>query len=221
MADWSLAGLGTNYDTLLNNLKDRDVDMAKMFDGTGSTNLPTGTVGWSSTNSRFEKWSGTAWGVLASTYNINVSTVGGKAASDFIWTTARGVANGVAELDANALLPTSRLPTGYGKGVANGIAGLDASGLLTTDLLPVGYGKGAANGIAELDASSKLPVSRLPAGYTKDSASGIAGLDASSRIAVSALPSGYTKAVASGLCELDASAKVPVARLPDWDLGTL
>lgn len=221
MADWSLPGLGSNYDVLMNNLKDREVDLAKMFDGTDSTNLPVGAVGWSSTNNRFEKWSGTAWGALATTYNINVSTLGGRSASDFILATARGAVNGVAELDANGLLPSSRLPTGYGKGVANGVAGLDASGLLTTTLLPVGYGKGASNGIAELDANSRLPLARLPTGYTKDAANGIAGLDASGRIAVAELPSGYTKAVASGVCELDASAKVPVARLPDWDLGTL
>ena len=137
MADWSLPGLGSNYDVLMNNLKDREVDLAKMFDGTGSTNLPVGAVGWSSTNNRFEKWSGTAWGALATTYNINVSTLGGRSASDFILATTRGAVNGVAELDANGLLPSSRLPTGYGKGVANGVAGLDVSGLLTTTLLPV------------------------------------------------------------------------------------
>ncbi len=78
MADFNKPALTDLYQNFLAFLKDRDVDLAKMFDGTASTNLPVGTVRWNSGANRFELWSGTAWGPLTAQYAIDVATLGGQ-----------------------------------------------------------------------------------------------------------------------------------------------
>jgi len=94
MADWSLPVLSSLYTDMLNELKTRDEDAAKMFDGVGS-NLPTNTIRWSTANTRFEKWSGTAWGPLSTIYAINVSQLNGTSVNDsglgttVLWTSSK------------------------------------------------------------------------------------------------------------------------------------
>ena len=78
MADWNTPQLTDTYANFLAFLKARDDDAAKLFDGTG-TNVPVGTIRWSSANRRFEKWDGTAWGALASAYAIHADTAGDAA----------------------------------------------------------------------------------------------------------------------------------------------
>ncbi len=92
MADFSLPTISSLYTAVITQLKGRDDDIAKMFDGTGSTNIPTDAIGWSSTNSRFEKWNGASWGALDSAYEINVTTFNGQAAS--YYTNASNLASG-------------------------------------------------------------------------------------------------------------------------------
>jgi hypothetical protein len=77
MADWSLPALTSTYTNTLTEIKNRDVDLALQFDGTTSTSLTTGTIRWNSTANRWQKWSGTAWGELATTYALTgLSTTG-------------------------------------------------------------------------------------------------------------------------------------------------
>ena len=64
MADWNLPATTTTYVNVLANLKDRDLDIAKLFDGVTVTNPATGMIRWSSANARLEKWSGAAWVAL-------------------------------------------------------------------------------------------------------------------------------------------------------------
>src|SRR5438874_70586 len=42
-------------------LQDIHTTLAKMFDGTTDTNVPTGATKFNSTNSRIEQWDGAAW----------------------------------------------------------------------------------------------------------------------------------------------------------------
>ena len=95
MADWNNPTLTTNYTDFLNNLKDRDADAAKMFDGVG-TNLPVNTIRWGSSSAMFEKFDGTTWNPLASQYDINVTKLEGHNAAYF------AKANGDKALDFNA-----------------------------------------------------------------------------------------------------------------------
>lgn len=89
MADWSLPTLSSLYSSFLSGISGRLDDAAKMFDSvsTSPSNLPAGTKRWNATGSKFEKWNGSAWSDLASTYDISIS---GTAA------TASGLSPGVA-----------------------------------------------------------------------------------------------------------------------------
>lgn len=70
MADWSLPTLTSTYSNFRQNLVDRDVDIALQFSSGTPTNVPTGAVKWDTTLNRWQKWSGAAWGELATTYAL-------------------------------------------------------------------------------------------------------------------------------------------------------
>ncbi len=99
MADWNLPATTTTYVNVLANLKDRDLDSAKLFDGVTVTNPATGMIRWSSANARLEKWNGTAWVALAATHAISISgssaSCTGNAATATALATARTI-NGVS-----------------------------------------------------------------------------------------------------------------------------
>jgi hypothetical protein len=77
MADWSNPQLTSTYTNFVTEVKNRDVDLALQFDGTASSSLPTGTIRWSSSANRWQKWSGSTWGELATTYALTgLSTTG-------------------------------------------------------------------------------------------------------------------------------------------------
>jgi len=78
MANWSNPQLTSTYTDFVTEVKDRDIDLAKQFDGQTVSNLTTGTIRWDSSANRWKKWtSGNAWGELATTYALtNVSTTG-------------------------------------------------------------------------------------------------------------------------------------------------
>jgi hypothetical protein len=77
MANWSNPQLTSTYTNFVTEVKDRDVDLALQFDGTTSTNIPTNTIRWNSSINRWQKWSGSAWGELTSTYALNALSVSG------------------------------------------------------------------------------------------------------------------------------------------------
>ena len=77
MSNWSNPQLTSTYTNFVTEVKDRDIDLAKQFDGQTVSNLVTGTIRWDSSANRWKKWTGSAWGELASTYALtNVSTTG-------------------------------------------------------------------------------------------------------------------------------------------------
>lgn len=79
MANWSNPTLTSTYTDFLGELKNRDDDLAKQFDGTTSSNLATGTIRWNSTTNRWQKWSGSAWAELTGTYALTALTTTGNA----------------------------------------------------------------------------------------------------------------------------------------------
>ena len=60
MANWTNPTVNSNYVTFVDEVKNRDVDAALMFDGTG-TNLPNLTIRWNQSNSRFERLQDGTW----------------------------------------------------------------------------------------------------------------------------------------------------------------
>lgn len=79
MANWSNPVLTSTYTDFMNQLKDRDTDLALQFDGTTSTNLSVGTIRWDSTANRWKKWNGSAWAELAATYALTALSTTGNA----------------------------------------------------------------------------------------------------------------------------------------------
>jgi hypothetical protein len=77
MANWSNPTLTSTYTNFVAEVKDRDTDLALQFDGTTSTSIPTGAIRWDSAANRWKKWTGSAWGELATTYALTgLSTTG-------------------------------------------------------------------------------------------------------------------------------------------------
>ena len=84
MANWSNPTLTSLYTNFVDEVKNRDVDLALQFDGVTATNLPTNAIRWNSTLNRWQKWSGTAWGELTAVYALtNVSATGFMSATSF------------------------------------------------------------------------------------------------------------------------------------------
>lgn len=70
MADWSKPTLTSTYSNYLSETTGRDVDCATQFSVGTPTNVPTGAIRWSTSLSRWQVWSGTAWGELTATYAL-------------------------------------------------------------------------------------------------------------------------------------------------------
>lgn len=94
MADWNTPSLTSTYTSVLDAFKNRDIDAALMFDPavTTPTNLPTNSIRWNSATNRFEKFNGTAWGALTTSYLIDVDTLDGQHGSYYLaWANFTGV----------------------------------------------------------------------------------------------------------------------------------
>lgn len=76
MANWLKPLITDLYTQVLDWLKDRDTDLAKGLDPAAVTveNPQTGFIRYSSANRRWEKFDGTSWGPLATSYAINADT---------------------------------------------------------------------------------------------------------------------------------------------------
>lgn len=70
MANWSNPTLTSIYANFRQELVDRDTDVATQFTAGTATNVPTNAVRWNSSLNRWQKWSGSAWAELASTYAL-------------------------------------------------------------------------------------------------------------------------------------------------------
>lgn len=88
MANWSLPTTDSTYVNYTAELDARLKDLAYALDPAVTTlsgAIPTNTVRWSSASNRWEKFNGTLWNPLASTYAINVATANA-------WATGRTIA---------------------------------------------------------------------------------------------------------------------------------
>jgi len=122
-----------------------------------------------------------------------------------------------AKVVADAAVPKSQ------KGMAGGVAPLDASGRVPAVHLPelADYVRvdqvGAPGGVAPLNAGGKVPISSLPVSTPH----GIAPLDALGKVPAANLPASEDaiplsqKGVAGGVATLDVGGKVPVPQIPD------
>ncbi len=103
-ANWSLPTLSDLYTNFRQYLSDRLDDSAKMFNSATvtATNLPTGTIRWNSTSSKFEIWSGSAWSDLAATYGISITGSSGSCTGNAATATSATTATTCSGTAANA-----------------------------------------------------------------------------------------------------------------------
>jgi hypothetical protein len=126
MANWSNPLLTSTYTNFVTEVKDRDTDLALQFDGTTSTNIPTNTIRWNSSANRWQKWNGSSWAELTSTYALTGLSTTGNAAIG-------GTVSGTALIPTANTAPTNGvyLPNANTVGIATNGAGrvfVDASG---------------------------------------------------------------------------------------------
>ena len=78
MANWSNPTLTSLYTDFVNEVKNRDVDLALGLDPASfvsyPTNLPTNAIRWMSTSNRWEKYNGSAWNALSTAFSIPLGT---------------------------------------------------------------------------------------------------------------------------------------------------
>ena len=111
MANWSNPQLTSTYTNFLAEVKARDEDLAKQFSSGTISNQPTGAVKWDSSANRWKKWSGSAWGELASTYALTSLTTTGTAGfgGDI---TITGTVDATSTVSGTAFIPDgSSVPT--------------------------------------------------------------------------------------------------------------
>ncbi len=202
MANWNNPTNSSLYTDYTTNLKDRDLDVAKMMDSAvvTVTNPTTDMKRWNSTNRYWEKWNGSTWTTLTSSYNISIDGTAG--AVDWTDVTNKpttlagyGITNAQpldSDLTALAGVSTTGLFVRTGSGTATtrslaapaaGITISNADGVagnptfaLANDLSAV---EGlATNGIAVRTATSSWTTRTIAqplAGITVSNADGISG----------------------------------------------
>lgn len=114
MANWSNPQLTSTYTNFVTEVKDRDVDLALQFDGTTSTNIPTNTIRWNSSINRWQKWSGSAWGELTSTYALNALSVSGTTSLATATATTVATADNSTNIATTAWVKAQGYSTGAG-----------------------------------------------------------------------------------------------------------
>jgi hypothetical protein len=137
MANWSNPTLTSLYTDFLTELKARDEDLAKQFDGQTVSNLATGTIRWSSSANRWQKWTGSAWGELTTTYALTgLSTTGNASIGGTLTVTGAAALNGggTSTTPATADNTTAIATTAYVK--AQGYAALASPTFTGTPAAP-------------------------------------------------------------------------------------
>lgn len=107
MADHSKPTLTSNYTAFVDEIKGRLEDVSKGFDPakTSPTNIPVDTIRWASSSNKWQRWNGSAWVDLASTYAVNVATASRLQTGRTI--ALSGGATGSASFDGSANITIS------------------------------------------------------------------------------------------------------------------
>jgi len=167
MANWSNPQLTSTYTNFLAEVKARDDDLAVQFSTGTISNQPTGAVKWDSSANRWKKWSGSAWGELASTYALTALTTTGTAGFGGN-ITITGTVDASSTVSGTAFIPDGNtvpangvyLPASNRIGFSTGgthRAALDSTGLK--------LGSGTASSRLDVDGGIKVAGGQSQAGY--------------------------------------------------------
>lgn len=139
MANWSLPTTSSSYVNYTSELDARLNDLAYMLDPAVTTisSTKTNSIRWNSASARWEKYNGTAWVVLATTYSINAATADALSTGRTIALTGDVTATSAAwtgsgNLSIAATLSTVNSNVGsFGSTTAVPIITVNAKGLVT------------------------------------------------------------------------------------------
>ena len=137
MANHNLPTQSSTYTNFVTELDGRLDDLAVGLDParTTMTNLPTNSVGWSSGSNKWQRWTGSAWTDLATTYSISIS---GNSTTATTLQTARTI-NGVSfNGSANINVPTQNSITFSDSGGAAAGTTFNGSAARTISFATVG-----------------------------------------------------------------------------------
>lgn len=137
MSDWSLPTTSSTYTAVLSAVDGRLDDLAIGMDSTAISNMPVDTIRFSASNTRWERWNGTAWNALATTYNITSTAASTLATSRTIALSgdiSGNVSfNGSSNVTITSTLASSGVTAGtYGAVSAVPILTVDAKGRITS-----------------------------------------------------------------------------------------
>lgn len=150
MADWSKILTTELYTALLTSIKGMIYDLAKGFDPAKvtPTNVPIDAIGWSSANNKWQKYNGSSWADLATTYAISISGAAGSVPWSGVTTTPTsfggyGITMSTAKLTGRATEGTGTpeeigLGTGFSFSSGN-LTYTIQSGAVTPAMLSTGH----------------------------------------------------------------------------------
>lgn len=200
MADHSKPTLTSNYTNFVNELDARFDDLAQGLDPaiTTVTNLPTNSVRWSSASSKWEKFNGTAWNDLSSSYNININgSVGATTPSSGSFTTlaastsaslpSNTTINGAAAVSVSATQTLTNKTMGAGSSWTGSTIAIAYGGTNTTTTPTAGtvaVGNGTAYAFTAVGTVGQVLISNGSSTPTWSSSLALSSLSTSSNIAV-------------------------------------
>lgn len=77
-ANWNNPTLDSSYSDFVDEVKNRDEDVATQFSGTTATNIPTNAIQWDSTAKRWKLYDGSSFGELTDVYKLTALEVTGS-----------------------------------------------------------------------------------------------------------------------------------------------
>lgn len=224
MADHSKPTLTSNYTNFVNELDARFDDLAQGLDPaiTTVTNLPTNSVRWSSASSKWEKFNGTAWNDLSSSYNININgSVGATTPSSGSFTTlaastsaslpSNTTINGAAAVSISATQTLTNKTMGAGSSWTGSTIAIAYGGTNTTTTPTAGtvaVGNGTAYAFTAVGTVGQVLISNGSSTPTWSSSLSLSSLSTSSNVAVNGGTLSSTAATGS---LFDTSATVTTA----------
>ena len=179
MADHSKPLTTSTYTNFVTELDGRFDDLAVGLDPavTTATNVPTNAIRWSSANNKWQKWSGTAWGDLTTTYALSgLSTSGNASIGGTLTATGNATFNGASPIISAKVGPTSAQQHVLPAVTSDTVALLTATQTLT--------GKTLTSPTINTPAISGGTVNSTPIGGTTPAAGAFTTLSASGTLGV-------------------------------------
>jgi len=157
--NWAKPVVSDTYVSILALLNDKSDDAITLLHSTSAvTNLPTNAKRFNPSSNKFEVWGGASWSDMASTYAINVETVGGYTPGN--GSGALPLSNGTVNTNLNAdLLDGQHASYFADTGLSNVLASAVLTAVKTVDGAGSGLDADLLDGFQSGNSSGQIPIS--------------------------------------------------------------